>query len=423
MSLLIKALEKAEKDKGTDDKKKSLESGLSLAPIDEVTDETPSLEAQSGFINQAPASATKQGSQKAAATMFAAKTVQVNNNSSKMPLILGFGLVLLALLGGGFYYYLQSLTPPTLTMPNSVPTAPSVAQTESNPPAQAAPTQTDTPSTVSDMEQSQAFSEPKDESVQAPITAPKPEPKTANAQSKNDSDQAALSPQAELPINNEPLAKSNIKTKSKAANSKPVSIVSNAPENGVNPSLLMAYQAFNAGEDKGAQQLYRQVLHSDVRNIDALLGMAAIAARQGRANDALGWYGKVLEIEPRNSVAQASMVSLIGQADPVSSESKIKSLIAQQPQAAHLHAALGNFYAEQNQWPAAQQSYFEAYHLDAKNPDYAFNLAISLDQMGKNALALQYYKEALALLNNNAGNIDRAQLETRILKLDSKLTP
>ncbi len=116
-------------------------------------------------------------------------------------------------------------------------------------------------------------------------------------------------------------------------------------------------------------------------------------------------------------------MSLIGQADPVSSESKIKSLIAQQPQAAHLHAALGNFYAEQNQWPSAQQSYFEAYHLDARNPDYAFNLAISLDQMGKKALALQYYKEALALLNNNAGNIDRAQLETRILKLDSKLTP
>lgn len=422
MSLLIKALEKAEKDKGTDDKKKSLESGLSLAPIDEVTDETPSLEAQSGFINQAPASATKQSSQKAAATMFAAKTVQVNNNSSKMPLILGVGLVLLALLGGGFYYYLQSLTPPTLTMPNSVPPAPSVAQTESNPPAQAAPTQTDTPSTVSDMEQSQVFSEPKDAKTQAPVTETKPEPQTDNIQSNDEPKPAPVAAPAPS-ISDEPRAKSNIKTKSKAAYSKPVSIVSNAPENGVNPSLLMAYQAFNAGDDKGAQQLYRQVLQSDVRNIDALLGMAAIAARQGRANDALGWYGKVLEIEPRNSVAQASTVSLIGQADPVSSESKIKSLISQQPQAAHLHAALGNFYAEQNQWPSAQQSYFEAYHLDARNPDYAFNLAISLDQMGKKALALQYYKEALALLNNNAGNIDRAQLETRILKLDSKLTP
>jgi uncharacterized protein HemY len=125
-----------------------------------------------------------------------------------------------------------------------------------------------------------------------------------------------------------------------------------------------------------------------------------------------------MEIEPRNTVAQAAMISLLSEADPVTSESRIKNLLAQKPQAAYLHAALGNLYAGQNQWPAAQQAYFDAYHFDTGNAEYAFNLAVSLDHLGKTSLALQYYKEAQALLTNTAANnIDRAQLESRIAQL------
>jgi tetratricopeptide (TPR) repeat protein len=147
--------------------------------------------------------------------------------------------------------------------------------------------------------------------------------------------------------------------------------------------------------------------------------MAAIAARQGRSNDALGWYGKVLEAEPRNNVAQAAMVSVMAQADPIGSESRIKNLLAQQPEAGYLHAALGGMYAGQNQWPLAQQSYFQALHFDAKNAEYAFNLAVSLDHLGKTAVALQYYKTTLELQSKSGiGNIDRTQVESRIAQLE-----
>ena len=132
----------------------------------------------------------------------------------------------------------------------------------------------------------------------------------------------------------------------------------------------------------------------------------------------MGWYGKVLEVDPRNNIAQAATASLLAQADPVSGESRIKNLLAQQPQAAHLHAALGNLYAEQNQWPLAQQAYFKAHQYDANNAEYAFNLAVSLDQLGKPALALQYYKTTLELLpKSGTGSIDRAQVESRIAQL------
>ena len=112
------------------------------------------------------------------------------------------------------------------------------------------------------------------------------------------------------------------------------------------------------------------------------------------------------------------MADLLARVDPVSSESRIKNLIAVQPEAAHLYAALGSIYAERNDWLQAQQAYFEAHRLDASNSEHAFNLAVSLDQLGKAALALQYYRQTLSLLGNRStAAIDRTALESRIAQL------
>jgi uncharacterized protein HemY len=148
-----------------------------------------------------------------------------------------------------------------------------------------------------------------------------------------------------------------------------------------------------------------------------------IAQRQGRDADAQGWYQKVLEIEPRNSVAQTAILNRQANidganADEVGRESQIKSMIAQQPEGANLHATLGNLYADNGQWPSAQEAYFNASRLAPNNADYAFNLAISLDQMGKSSLALKQYQRALVLLNKSGGTSpDRTQLEARIREL------
>jgi Tfp pilus assembly protein PilF len=195
-------------------------------------------------------------------------------------------------------------------------------------------------------------------------------------------------------------------------------VTSKTPSPAVDPTLLSAYQAFTRGDDGIAQQQYRLVLQKDVRNIDALLGMAAIAQRQGRHADATGWFHKVLEIEPRNSIALSSIINSQTFNDSIASESRLKSMLASQPGAAHLHAALGNIYAEQNQWTLAQEAYFNASRFAPTNADYVFNLAVSLDQLGKTNLALKQYQRALDLLNQTgAGSPDRGQLEARIQAL------
>lgn len=194
-----------------------------------------------------------------------------------------------------------------------------------------------------------------------------------------------------------------------------IKLVRKPETSGVDPVLLSAYQAFTQGEDVLAQQQYRQILQRDKYNVDALLGMAAVAQRQGRNADAFGWYEKVLEIEPRNSTAQSALINAQANMDATGTESKIKSMLAQQPEAANLHASLGNLYASQNQWTAAQEAYFNASRYAPNNADYVFNLAISLEHLGKSNLALTQYQRALDLVNKSGAiSPDKAQLEARI---------
>lgn len=385
MSLLIKALHKAEQEKASEEKAATSVgvSSLELTPLESGRGEEP---AKPTAVTE-----TKSDNRKAAGVVFAAKS-RTENSSTKTLLLTG--VFLLLLIAGAFYYYLESLQQPEVVMPTRV------VEVVPSPEVVEAPSAVD--------ETLPGTEEPlTEEVITDPVSTEIPVIEQA---------------QEQLPINKgyalaDPVKPSSPPEPAKAQEAG-VKVTRNNPPPAINPNLIAAYEAFNAGDDTIAQAAYRKVLQADIRSTDALLGMAAIALRQGRNNDAYGWYGKVLETDPRNSFAQSAMASLLGQADPVSSESRIKNLIALQPEAAHLHAALGSLYADHQQWPQAQQAYFEAHRLDAANPEHVFNLAVSLDQLGKSALALQYYRQALSLLGSNTvAAINRSALESRIAQL------
>ena len=103
--------------------------------------------------------------------------------------------------------------------------------------------------------------------------------------------------------------------------------------------------------------------------------------------------------------------------DPLRGESQIKLLLREEPEAPHLHFTLGNMYAEQDRWGEAQSAYFDAFRLDADNPDYAYNLAVSLDQLGKGGAAADYYRRALELAAQNGAAFNQPSVRDRLLKL------
>ena len=188
----------------------------------------------------------------------------------------------------------------------------------------------------------------------------------------------------------------------------------------INPTLMQAYETLQRGDNSGAKVLYEQVLQAEPRNIDALLGLGAVALNDSRIDDASRYYQRVLELDPRNSYAQTGLISIVGGADMQASESRLKQLIARDP-SAFLYFSLGNLYAEQGQWPSAQQAYYQAHQMQQDNPDYAFNLAIGLEHLGQNRLALDYYRKALDLsFKKGHANFDQSLVIQRVGQLSTR---
>ena len=182
-------------------------------------------------------------------------------------------------------------------------------------------------------------------------------------------------------------------------------------------AIMSAYQSLEEGRLDEARRAYEKLHVLEPRNPDVLLGLALIAQRQGRSDDAVQFYLKTLDTDPKNAFAQASLTGMIARADPAAAETKLKALIAQQP-AAFLYLGLGNVYAGRNRWNEAQNAYFEAQQLEPDSPDYAFNLAVSLEHIKQTHAALDYYQRALRLAQAKGGAaFDVAQVKARVQQL------
>jgi Tfp pilus assembly protein PilF len=185
----------------------------------------------------------------------------------------------------------------------------------------------------------------------------------------------------------------------------------------IDPGVAEGYRLLQAGNLSGAKSAYTEALRNDPRNADALHGLATVALQQGRTDDAAGAYLRILEANPADPAAQAGLIGLNGQGDPVAGESRIKSLISTQGELPVLSFALGNLYARQERWNDAQQAYFKAVTGDAGNPDYLFNLGVSLDQIHQPKLAADYYRQALKAAETRQSAFSRAQVETRLREI------
>ena len=190
----------------------------------------------------------------------------------------------------------------------------------------------------------------------------------------------------------------------------------NGPQ--IHPQVASGYLAYQAGDLPKARAEYQQVLREEPANRDALLGLAAVEMRGQRYDLSDSLYQRVLQINPRDAHAQAGMVALRGQQlDPVQVESRVKSLIAADRNSSVLQFTLGNQYAQQGRWAEAQQAYFKAFATDPDNADFAFNLAVSLDQLHQQTLALEYYRKALVLAEKRSASFPPESARTRVQQL------
>lgn len=313
---------------------------------------------------------------------FAAK--QTTEPKSRLPLWLALGTLGLAGAGIGGYVWYQlsamnkgSLATNTRSALPAVGAPPAPAQPATPPPIPAQP-----PADLADnMNASPAA---------APLFASRSEPRSARTPILDDS-----------------------------AGETPIRLIRTRPEPDAN--LARGHSSLQRGETELARRDFEQAVQRDPNNTDALLALAAIAHRQGRLADAEYLRQRALVANPSDPATLAAALNgAAAEADPQSTESRLKTLLSSQPDSAPLNFALGNLYSRQNRWPEAQQVYFNAVAADGDNPDYLFNLAVSLDHLRQGRLAVQHYRLALEAGSKRPAAFDRNKVEKRIGELQAE---
>ncbi|MCR4297977.1 MAG: hypothetical protein NUV75_04370 [Gallionella sp.] len=303
----------------------------------------------------------------------------------KLLLALG-GTILLVAIGVGYLWYLDSAIATAPLRPISAPSAQPIAQAQ--PVAQAQP---------------------------ATAAVAEPAPQNALVPGIGTRAIATATPPAASPRNTSAPARPARVSEPPRRDDSPIKIKQQKIAEQIDPLLLDAYSAYQRGELGQAQQLYLALFQKDARNTDVLLGLATIAQQQGNNMISAQYYARILELDPRNAAANAGMSAL--RTDDGNTESQLKNLLREQGNSAALHFALGNLYAGQSRWSEAQQAYFNAYTLEPGNPEFAFNLAVSLDHLGQRQLAAQHYQHALQFDPSHRAGFDHAQIELRVKEL------
>jgi Flp pilus assembly protein TadD len=184
-------------------------------------------------------------------------------------------------------------------------------------------------------------------------------------------------------------------------------------------ALERGWMAYQNMDYKASKLEYKKVLESEPDNHDALLGMAAVSMQQNEIRTARDIYIRLLELDPRDPHAHAGLANIAQLNGANLSETKLKQLIEYRPDDASLQFALGSLYVQNKSWPEAQQAFFNALKADSNNADYAYNLAVSLDQLGKHREAKSYYEDSLKLAAGNNISFSPDAVKSRLAYLEA----
>jgi tetratricopeptide (TPR) repeat protein len=180
-----------------------------------------------------------------------------------------------------------------------------------------------------------------------------------------------------------------------------------------NRLLKEAFEAYQRGDNNAALEKYNRVLTDDPQNRNALLARAAINVQSDNNVKAIKDYQTLLIANPKDSFAMSSLIS-VASISPSKSEFQLKQMMRDEPLSPHLNFVLANIYGTQNRWQEAQNHYFKALENNPDDPNYAYNLAVSLEHIAKPKVAIVYYQLALANFNNGKATFNKVVVDKRV---------
>jgi Flp pilus assembly protein TadD len=184
----------------------------------------------------------------------------------------------------------------------------------------------------------------------------------------------------------------------------------------VDPDVLRGYKALQQNQFGQARESYALVLSRNPTQRDALLGIAYAHYALGSTDQALSTLRRLVELYPRDTDATTA-IYLISGGDPQAEETRLNQLLERSEHPAAVYYTLGVLYYGQNRFGEAERSFDRAFSMEPEQPDYAYNLALALDRLGRTREAARQYVVALNLVNqtNAVFSRDIARARLRIL--------
>ena len=394
MSLLLDALKRAEQEKlAKQQADLPAPSAKEPAPAAAAPASASILELQP--LGRPAAAGPAKNDAQTAQTLFAAKAAGNAAPGSRAALLWSLAaLVVLVLAGGGGYlwYSLNSLAPRTALRP-PVPLPPSNRAIAPAPASAEATLATTMPALAAS---STGSAIPPAPVATAPAPAASPAPTARSAAESRDDMLVRMVCEAA------------------SAENAPVKLSRSTEAPRVSPAIAIGYQALVSGQLAEARRAYSAAVASDPTSADAALGLATVEARSGNIPAATALYRKTLELDSRNATALAGLASMTEFTRPDAVETQLRGEIARYPQSAALLVALGNLYAQQARWTEAQSAYFEAHGIEPAGADILYNLAVSLDHLGKSRVAADFYRRALESARGQPTQFDPAAAARRL---------
>ena len=184
----------------------------------------------------------------------------------------------------------------------------------------------------------------------------------------------------------------------------------------VDPDVQRGYKALQQNQFGQAREAYSQALNRSPTQRDALLGIAYAHYALGNVDQALSTLRRLVDLYPRDSDA-ISAIYLISGGDIQAEETRFKQLLERSEHPAAIHYTLGVLYYDQSRFGEAERAFSKAVAIAPEQPDYAYNLALSLDRLGRMRDAARQYVTALNLASqtNAVFNRDLARARLKIL--------
>lgn len=161
-----------------------------------------------------------------------------------------------------------------------------------------------------------------------------------------------------------------------------------------------------SGQLGEAEKQFREILKADPNSVEALNHLAEILAAEKLYSAAIGYWDKVLSLEPGNEPGNidagiARAIALSDNGDQDAATSSLQQIVKTHPDLAVAHFNLATVYGNQKSFRQAADEYREASRLSPGDQAARFALAKCLVFLGE-------YAEAIPILKANALNHPKA---------------